>query len=89
MNQSLELSTKFHLPEDCKSNLEKYYLLKWKGDYLESQITPTLTLTHQNVEYKVKTLKDEPFDPNCQYKLSFRKPINGVGIVLIKKVYAK
>lgn len=84
-----DISNRFHLSEDVKATLSKHYLLKWRGDYLEEQLEVSSHITHQGIEYLALPLNG-PLDisPTEQYKLSFRAPINGSPVVLIKKVWS-
>jgi len=91
------IETQFYLsPTFVASQLEKYYLLRWQGDYLISKVDTCLgirpdTLTHQDTVYHLRYIALTPYDlvanQDAQYKLSFRKHKNSqTGVVLIKKV---
>lgn len=78
----------FHLPEFLKEDYSKYYLLQWRGKYLQEQLAQS-RITHQEVKYSPvyhHSMPIEEIDPMAQYQVSFRL-LKGYseGIALIRK----
>jgi hypothetical protein len=63
------------LSEHEQNKLDKYYLIHWSGEYLEKELSPQHTITHQGVTYVVVCCTYTGWPSHSQQcALSFRKP---------------
>ena len=91
------IRNQFTLHAEDQKILSKYYVLRWEGTYLISQLKPyhgyyaaDLQLIHQDILYKVNFLHCSPWklvaDQKEQFYVSFRLQVGAKeGIVIIKK----
>lgn len=79
----------FHIPHYLIEDFSKYYLLQWRGDYLQERLKESCYIQHQGFKYSPAFHESMPkgdIDPLAQYQVSFRMLKNHTeGTALIRK----